>query len=193
MILIRKATPGDSESIAAYLFLAMKDIIYKFIQEENPEKARMFLLHFVRYDYNQYSYQNCWVAETHGHVVGAINVYDGARLSQLRQPVVDYIREKFNQDFVPDDETSAGEYYIDTLAVSPHHQGKGIGTSLLQFVIDEHVVKKNYTLGLLVDESNPDAKRLYLKLGFKSVGRKMIFGKNMEHLQIKPDQIRNHT
>jgi ribosomal protein S18 acetylase RimI-like enzyme len=193
MTLIRKATPDDSDSIAAYLFLAMKDIVYKLIQQKDPEEARTLLLQFAKSNNNQYSYQNCWVAETDGHVVGAINVYDGAQLSELRQPVVDYIREKFNQDFVPDDETSAGEYYIDTLAVSPDHQGKGIGTSLLQFVIDEHVLKKNYTLGLLVDESNPDAKRLYLKLGFKSVGRKMIFGKNMEHLQIKPDQIRIHT
>jgi ribosomal protein S18 acetylase RimI-like enzyme len=186
MTLIRKATPDDSDSIAAYLFLAMKDIVYNFIQEKNPEKAWTLLLHFAKNDNNQYSYQNCWVVDIDGHVVGAINVYDGAQLSQLRQPVVDYIREKFNQDFVPEDETSPGEYYIDTLAVSPDHQGKGIGTSLLQFVIDEHVRKQNHTLGLLVDESNPNAKRLYLKLGFRSVGRKMTFGKNMEHLQIKP-------
>ena len=32
---------------------------------------------------------------------------------------------------------------------------------------------------------NVNAKRLYLKMGFKNVGHKMLVGKNMEHLQIK--------
>lgn len=186
MIFVRKATRNDSEIIAAYLFLAMEDILYKFIGEEDEEKAREFMLHFVEKDNNQYSYQNCWVAEDHMKVVGALVLYNGALYSELRQPVVDHIRSKFNKDFNAEDETQAGEYYIDSLGVNPNEQGKGIGTKLLQFVIDEYVTRHNQTLGLLVDETNPNAKRLYLKLGFKSVGRKVLFGKGMEHLQIMP-------
>jgi ribosomal protein S18 acetylase RimI-like enzyme len=106
-------------------------------------------------------------------------------LRELRQPVIEYLRSKFNTDFNHEDETQAGEYYIDSFGVNPDQQSKGIGTKLLQFVIDEYVNKHNRTLGLLVDETNPDAKRLYLKLGFKSAGRRVLFGKNMEHLQIK--------
>ena len=185
MILVRKATLNDSEIIATYLFLAMEDIVYKFIGEEGPEKAREFLLHFVEKDNNQYSYQNCWVVEDNLKVVAAINLYNGALLSELRQPVIEYLRSKFHKDFNPEDETQAGEYYIDSFGVNPNQQNKGIGTKLLQFVIDEYVNRHNQTLGLLVDEVNPNAKRLYLKLGFKSAGRKVLFGKNMEHLQIK--------
>src|SRR5688572_20110436 len=182
---IRKATLNDSEIIATYLFLAMEDIVYTFIGEDDPEKARAFLLHFVEKDNNQYSYQNCWVVEDNMTVVAAINLYNGARLQELRQPVIEYIRSKYNKDFNPEDETEAGEYYIDSLGVNPAQQSKGIGTKLLRSVIDEHVNKHGQTLGLLVDEINPDAKKLYLKLGFKSVGRKVLFGKKMEHLQIK--------
>jgi len=54
----------------------------------------------------------------------------------------------------------------------------------LQFLIDEYVNKHNQTLGLLVDEGNPNAKRLYLKSGFKSAGKKVLFGRNLEYLQI---------
>src|SRR5688572_3696051 len=182
MVLVRKATLKDSEIIATHLFLAMEDIVYKFIGEEDPEKAREFLLHFVEKDNNQYSYQNCWVAEDTMDVVAAINLYNGALLQELRQPVIEYIRSKYNQDFNPEDETQAGEYYIDSLGVNPTQQSKGIGTKLLRFVIDEFVNKRSQTLGLLVDETNPNAKRLYLKLGFKSSGSKVLFGKNMEHL-----------
>jgi len=39
------------------------------------------------------------------------------------------------------------------------------------------------TLGLLVDEDNPAAKRLYLNMGFVIVKPVYIFQKNMEHLQ----------
>ncbi len=185
MIFVRKAILNDSEIIATYLLLAMEDIVYKFIGEEDAEKAKEFMLHFVEKDSNQYSYQNCWVVEDNMKVVAAINLYNGARLSELRQPVIEYLRNKFDKDFNPEDETQAGEYYIDSLGVNPNQQSKGIGTKLLQYVINEYVNKHCQTLGLLVDEINPNAKRLYLKLGFKSVGKRVLFGKNMEHLQIK--------
>lgn len=171
--------------IATCLFLAMEDIVYTFIGEEDREKARAFMLHFVEKDNNQYSYQNCWVAEDNRKVVAAINLYNGALLSELRQPVIEHLKSKFNKDFIPDDETQAGEYYIDSLGVNPDQQSKGIGTKLLQFVIDEYVNRQSQTLGLLVDDTNPNAKKLYVKLGFESAGKKVLFGKNMEHLQIR--------
>jgi ribosomal protein S18 acetylase RimI-like enzyme len=185
MAAIRKATLNDSHIIATHLLSAMEDIVYKFIGEEDPERANEFMSHFAAKPNNQYSYENCWVAEVNNTVVAVVIVYDGARLTELREPVVEYIRSKFNAEFKPEDETQAGEYYIDCLAVNPDQQGRGIGTKLLEFVIDEYVNKQRQTLGLLVDEVNPNAKRLYLRLGFNSVATKVLFGKNMEHLQIK--------
>jgi len=134
---------------------------------------------------NQYSYQNCWVVEDDMKIVAAINLYNGTQLIELRQPEIDYVRSTINKNFEPQDETQTGEYYIDSLGVNPKLQGNGMGTKLLKFIIDEYIIKRNQTLGLLVDEENPNAKRLYLKLGFKSVGKKVLLGKNMEHLQIK--------
>lgn len=185
MIIIRKAALNDSEIIAKYLFLAMEEIVFKIIGEVNPEKGREFLLNFVKIKNNQYSYQNCWVVEDDMKIVAAINLYNGAQLIELRQPVIDYVRSNINEHFEPEDETQAGEYYIDSLGVDPDQQGNGMGTKLLQFIIDEYVNKRKQTLGLLVDEENPHAKRLYLKLGFKSAGKKVLLGKHLEHLQIK--------
>jgi ribosomal protein S18 acetylase RimI-like enzyme len=185
MIFVRKATQADSDIIAKYLFLAMGDIVCKFIGQEDNEKAREFMMHFVKADDNQYSYQNCWVAEENAKVVAAVNLYNGALLGELRRPVAEYLKSRFSQDFNYGDETQAGEYYIDSIGVSPDRQGKGVGSALLRAVIDEYVNKHGQTLGLLVDEANPAAKRLYLKLGFKSAGRRVLFGKSMEHLQIK--------
>lgn len=183
-MVIRKATIKDSENIAALLLLAMEDIIYKFIGEKDPKTAYYFLLHFVETENNQYSYQNCYVAEEENEIIGAVSIYDGAQLHELRKPIVDYVRLNFNSDFTPEAETQSGEFYIDSIGVSPNHQGKGIGSKLLQFLIDEYATQNRHTLGLLVEEANPNAKKLYLKLGFKIVGTKTLVGKTMEHLQI---------
>ncbi|WP_299397504.1 GNAT family N-acetyltransferase [uncultured Gelidibacter sp.] len=186
-MIIRKAEASDAPSIATYLLLAMEDIIYEFIGQHNHESAKSFLLHFVEKANNQYSFQNCFVAEDNGEVIAAINIYDGAKLHKLREPVAQYINTHFYKDFNPEDETQAGEYYIDSFGVNPNHQGKGIGAKMLQYVIETYVHQHGHSVGLLVDEDNPNAERLYLKLGFKSVGEKILVGKQMSHLQVNPE------
>lgn len=183
---IRKAELEDSDDIASYLLLAMEDIVHEFIGQKNPERARDFLFHLVQQENNQYSYQNCWVAENEGQVIAALNAYDGAKLRRLRAPVTKYIKEQFSKDFNPEDETQEGEYYIDSFGVRPDQQGKGVGAQLLKYIINHYVVKNKQTVGLLVDKNNPSAKRLYLKLGFEQVGEKQLVGKQMLHLQKKP-------
>lgn len=55
---------------------------------------------------------------------------------------------------------------------------------MFKFLIDEFVNKRNKILGLLVEEENPNAKRLYEKLGFIVVGEKTLMGKKLDHMQI---------
>jgi ribosomal protein S18 acetylase RimI-like enzyme len=184
-MIVRKAVSTDSEAISACLFLPMEDIVYKLIGEKDFGKALAFMRYFVGNESNQYSWQNCRVAEHEGRVVAAINLYDGAQLHALRKPVIDYIQNHFNRHITPEDETQAGEFYIDSLGVQPEHRCKGIATSLLKFLIDEFVISQNQTLGLLVDDDNASALRLYRRLGFKSVGRKVLLGKELEHLQLR--------
>lgn len=184
-MILRKAQFEDSEAIAPLLMLATGDVVYRFIGEKNFLHALGFLLHFVQSENNQYSFQNCYVAQEGAEIVGALLIYDGANLQELRKPVIDHILQRFNSNLQVEDETQAGEYYIDSLGVSPDHQGKGIGSRLLQFVIKEMENAGGGTIGLLVDKANPEAKKLYLKLGFKPVGEKTLLGISLEHLQLK--------
>jgi ribosomal protein S18 acetylase RimI-like enzyme len=184
-MLIRKAHIEDAEAIATYILLAMEEIVYQFIGEKSLNKAKQLLTNLICKKNNQYSYENCWIMELNKEVAAVAVVYDGALLQTLRAPVAQEIKVMFNKDFNPENETEAGEFYIDCIAVSPQQQGKGFGAKLFQFLIDEYVTKRNETLGLLVDKDNPNAKKLYLKLEFKMVGEKTLAGKNMEHLQLK--------
>jgi ribosomal protein S18 acetylase RimI-like enzyme len=185
-MIIRRAKNTDSEVVARLLFLAMKEIVFKFIGIKSPEKALLFLNSLVVQKENQYSYQNCWVAEIENKVIGMACVYDGANLRQLRKPIEATLLTMFGKPFEAEDETEAGEYYIDCIGVDPGFQGKGIGSEILKFLIEEYVHKQNQTLGLLVETANPGAKKLYLRSGFVNSGNKTLTGKSMEHMQYLP-------
>ncbi|WP_439488733.1 GNAT family N-acetyltransferase [Algoriphagus sp.] len=182
---IRKAIVEDSEAIAALLMLATGEVIYRFIGEVDYGKGKDFLLHFVKSVGNQYSFQNCYVAEEEGEIVATALMYDGAKLEELRKPVLEYIHQHYDANLIIENETQAGEFYVDSLGVATSQQGKGLGSTLLRFLIDEIVHKNGETLGLLVDRTNPGAKKLYLKLGFQPVGEKKLLGLSLEHLQLK--------
>ncbi|MGS2739692.1 GNAT family N-acetyltransferase [Sinomicrobium sp. M5D2P17] len=182
-MVIRKGKKEDSEVIAAYIMLAMEDITYNIIGERNAEKATGFLENLAGRKGNQYSYENCWIAEDAGEITGAAIVYDGALLDVLQKPVADEVKLRFGRDLTMEKETQPGEFYIDCIGVNPAMQGKGIGSGILEFLIAEYVLKQGQVLGLLVDKDNPKAKKLYLKMGFAVVGEKTLSGKRMEHLQ----------
>ena len=183
-MIIRKATIEDKKSIAYFLFLAMEDIVYQFIGQKSQEAALLFLEQMAAQKNNQYSYENCWIAEDNQIPVATINIYDGAMLETLKKPIKTQLQSMFSQNFNFEDETASGEMYIDCIGVHPNWQGKGIGSKLILFLIEEYVQKNNQTLGLLVDKKNPSAKRLYLKLGFKKIGEKTLAGNRLDHLQI---------
>jgi ribosomal protein S18 acetylase RimI-like enzyme len=181
-MIIRKAKVEDSKVIATLMLLAMKEIVYQFIGLNSIDKATQFLENLINQKANQYSYENCWVLENKEGIVAVANIYDGAKLQELRTPVIKLLKSMFNRNFSPEDETKEGELYIDCIGVSPDQQGKGIGTKIFQFLINEY---PNKPLGLLVDKDNPDAKKLYLKLGFEIIEEMTFAGKEMEHLQLR--------
>ena len=104
--------------------------------------------------------------------------YDGAHLHRLRAPVLALIRSSYGIDIVLEDETTEGELYIDTLSVLPTAQGKGIGSQLVA-----HLKKvTTQPIGLLVDVQNPEAERLYTRLGFEYVNEQMLAGGRYKNL-----------
>ena len=182
----RNANIEDANAIAKLMLFAMDKIVYDFIGEQNETKATNFLIELIQKKENQYSYQNITVFENENNeIVGMTTIYDGAKLHELREPVLELLKDKFNQKIQPQDETEAGEFYIDTIAVFPENRGYGIGKKILDVIIDEYATKQSKTIGLLVDLDNPNAKRLYTNKGFVKVGEKQLMNEHHEHLQYK--------
>jgi ribosomal protein S18 acetylase RimI-like enzyme len=64
---------------------------------------------------------------------------------------------------------TADRIEIAGLQVMPVFQRRGIGTAVITAVLDEAATRA-VPVVLQVDKDNPDARRLYLRLGFRQVG-----------------------
>lgn len=180
--MIRQAIAADYKEVAPLIIQAMEDLAMKFTQSNNIQKAIPVFERFFQKTSNQYSHENTLVYEENGTVIGSITAYDGAKLSELRQPFLDELLLKFNFSMMPEEETEAGELYLDTLSVSPAHQGKGIGKKLIEAMISQAKQQGFKRVGLLVDVENPLAKKLYESMGFEFQGVKPLMGGKYEHL-----------
>ncbi|NKI25124.1 GNAT family N-acetyltransferase [Arenibacter sp. 6A1] len=178
----RTAKPADKTFVAPLMIQAMEELALKFVNGKQTSDAVAVFEHFFAQPQNIYSYENTLVAEDHTGIVGSITAYDGGLFQQLRQSFTTYLKEHYNFSMALENETTEGEYYIDTISVAPNKQGLGIGKGLISTLI-QHATKRGYhNIGLLVDVSNPNAKRLYEKLGFTTMGIKTLLGEAYEHM-----------
>lgn len=131
----------------------------------------------------QYSYCNALIAEVGGVEAGAIVGYDGALLAELRKPIYPLLEQHLGTIPHIEDETAAGEFYLDSLGVLPEFRGLGVGSALLNAMSGRAFAEGHERVGLIVDFDNPKAERLYSSLGFVRVGTKLFLGHQMWHLQ----------
>jgi ribosomal protein S18 acetylase RimI-like enzyme len=183
---IRDAEKKDAPFVAPLLVQAMDQLACFFTSNTGKaEEIKLFETFFQQIG-NQYSFENTIVYEIGDKVVGFSNGYDGGKLTKLREPFFNYIQSKYNVQFpFTDDETEPGEYYIDCISVLPAEQGKGIGSQLLNEMIEKGRKLGFKKIGLIVDSDNQNAKRLYTKMGFKKVKNRSFMSGNYEHLQFE--------
>lgn len=180
-IVIREATLDDAPLVAKVVLMALH-------YDESHPLYDVFKELAARTD-AQYSYCNALVAEVDGTVAGAIVGYDGARLYELREPLLALLRERQGGDIDIEDETSAGEFYLDSLAVLPQFRGCGVGRMLLDAAAERAFAAGHERVGLIVDFDNPRAEALYSSLGFERVNPTTFLGHNMWHMQKRKDNM----
>lgn len=182
---IRAANAADAAELARLIILAMDDIAAKFVGGSAPQEAIPLFEKFAALPANQYSYENILVCENEEGVCGMISAYDGARLDVLRRPFLDHLEKTYALKYRPEDETQPGEYYLDCISVAPSQQGKGVGKALITAMVKFVADQGHETFGLLVNKENPQAQRLYGKLGFTVVEEIDFMGGKYFHMQYK--------
>lgn len=182
---IRPATRKQAQDIATLIMSAMNhDCCRNFAGPNHTlNDFHSMMTELVETEESLYSYRNTLVAITpQGTVAGICTAYDGKDFLRLRAAFVEAARTHLERDFsnMPE-ETTAGEYYIDSLAVKPEYQGQGIASALLKAMIDKESSRQ--PVALLVDLGNPLAEKLYTRLGFRVVGQTTWAGHAMHHMQ----------
>ena len=186
MIRIRKATVEDVGYIA-------EGIYHAFLLEDEAlyNQWIMTLKEVCAQEDTHYSYRNTWIAEVDGErtVVGGVRAgmmiaVDGEHYREQRDKMYPQLKELFDVAFGKgwdemEDEAKAGEFYIDSLAVSLPYRNQGVGTALIEKA-KEMAKEKGIGVVTLAVEPENRAKRLYQKLGFAYQRRIEIFNEEYE-------------
>ena len=181
--MIRRALPTDAKKIAPLIVQAMGTLANKFSNTDDELSTNKLFEHFVIQKGNQYSYENTIVFEENNLILGALNAYDGAKLLMLRKTFTDYLKTHHNlTNFYPQAETQKGEFYFDTLSVSPKAQGRGIGKQLINAGVERAKNLGHRKVGLLVDFENAKALSLYKKMSFVIENEVQFMGDFYHHM-----------
>ena len=178
---IRAAKKSDAPIIAQVVALAIGD--ENAIKNYCGENYIALLIQITEHEHSQYSYLNTLIAEIGNTPIGAVIGYDGAKLHELRATTYSIIYDALGRTPSIPDETEAGEFYLDSLAVLPEHREKGIGKQLITALCKRAFSIGHERVGLIVDFDNPRAEALYTSLGFSRVGTKTFLGHKMWHMQ----------
>ena len=185
MIEIREATKAQASDIARLIMIAMTDdccLHFCGVGHGLEDFLKMMISLVMRED-SQYSYKNTLVAMADDKVVGIAVSYDGALLHELRQAFIQSAKEYIGKDHSGmDDETQAGELYLDSLAVLPDYRRQGIALCLLQATKQKADKMRLPCVGLLVDKGNPAGEALYASAGFHYSNPSFWGGHPMKHL-----------
>ncbi|MGE7602834.1 GNAT family N-acetyltransferase [Peribacillus sp. NPDC097675] len=170
---IRKATVEDAEKAAILIRLAIKEIAEALTGETKEDRILAALGDLFRSSGNRMSFENTMVCEHDGQMAGLIIAYHGKDAEALDEPIAERLRRKMKDSSIKiDKEAEIEDFYLDTICVDSQYRGKGIGTSLIHHMEDLAMERGYHRISLIVEDVNPDAGRLYVRLGYKKT--KMI-------------------
>ena len=165
MIRIRKATIEDVAYIA-------EGIYHAFLLEDEALYNQWIrtLKEVCAQEDTHYSYRNTWIAEVEGERAGMMIAVNGEYYREQRDRMYPQLKGLFDIAFGEgwddmEDEAKAGEFYIDSLAVSLPYRNQGVGTALIEKAKEMAKEQGIGVVTLAVEPTNP-AKKLYRKLGF---------------------------
>ena len=182
---IVEGTKDQAAEIARLIMTAMTDDCCLYFCGDgfglNDFHKMMTML--VERENSQYSYRNTLVAMDGDKVIGISVSYDGARLHELRRAFIEAAKKYIGKDHSGmDDETQAGELYLDSLAVLPEYRRQGIARKLLKGTKERANRLGLPCVGLLVDKDNPIGEALYSYSGFRYINDNQWGGYPMKHL-----------
>ncbi|MDO5442450.1 MAG: GNAT family N-acetyltransferase [Bacteroidia bacterium] len=171
-VFIRPASIEDVPFVAKCV-LASVDL-YDFSDDSSIEKGLAEKV--CGLEDTLYSYRHARIAEVDGSVAGCIVSYDGAIYAEARKRTFRIFAEAGRAMDDTENETEAGEYYLDSMAILPAYRGGGIGHALMKDAVAEARENGFSRFSLIVECSKPTLQEYYSQLGFKPIKELFAFG-----------------
>ena len=187
--MIRSAISHDAPEAVPLIFEAIGSIAFVLTGTKVLAEAMSILEQYFQQQGNRVSYENALVIEEPDanagdrRIIGVAISYDGSVARKLDEPLEEAARLQSGSSVyrIPT-EAEPDEYYLDTVSVNRNYQGRGIGRQLIEAVCDQGRQLGRTRIGLLVDVTNPDAKRLYERLEFRVNKRRELADEEYFHM-----------
>lgn len=175
-IIIRPAVPEDAAYLAYCVTTAMgigpEDTAeWKAMTEVMQEICVM--------EESLYSYRFAHMAmdSATSRPAGCLISYDGGLYKDLREKTFSYASVRLGRSIGNTDmETGPGEYYLDSLAVSPEFRGARIGHRLIKNAIEKGLREGFRDICLIADKEKPGLQAYYAAAGFVPKGEIIFLG-----------------
>ena len=177
---IVKADPSSPVG-AKLLMMAMGGTANTLIGSLDTLTVQRIMRKLWRADGNRFSHEYAYEARHADETMGVITCCPASRLEQLawptftqllayrHLPLLAYHLRHPRQllALIGLKEGLSDEFHIAALATMPQSRGLGIGSKLIAFAEEEALRQRFAACSLTVSLGNPDAKRLYERLGYR--------------------------
>ncbi len=177
-VTIRAATAMDGDAAAALILDAGESLLIDIFGAGDRGKALAFLRESWAQGAGQYGFENHWIAEANGEVVGVVTCWHDALPEHFDRDTLASITTHFGLDDAIDIVMRSQQYSaalhpplllelgVGHLAVSRSFRRHGVATKLITFMRDKAKALKKHALVLDVELSNLDALAFYKANGF---------------------------
>lgn len=177
---VRPAILMDAQMATHLIHMSMERLADFLFGSNEPIKAKNVLAKLFIQPQNRFSHQFADMSEMNGKAAGLLLSYSGRTMMHLEIPMgrqmvticgvvgfIQFLRKSLPLIF--SSEAEADEYFINTVAVLPGLQGKGIGTHLLKYAEEKAKAEGLRKCSLSVEIGNYRARSLYERLGYQVV------------------------
>lgn len=183
--MIRKAQRKDTEALINGIIAIWEDMESPFVTEIPLLELKEILRTCMLDNDFRYRYTNGIVCEREGEVAGFIFGYKGEEEPTLDQSFKKRLTEKkydqkINLSF--DQETKAGEWYVDMVFTQANFRKQGVATALLEALPQIAGEAGESLIALNCDLENANARKVYEKQGFQKESEIMIVGHRYDHM-----------
>jgi ribosomal protein S18 acetylase RimI-like enzyme len=181
----RPALPADADAATPLIYSSGPDVCEYIFKDIDKGSAENFLYFAFKRGGGETGYTNHVCVIYKGEIVGIGAIWSGKNglqnlLADARKIIAFYgmlkgigvlIRGLKSEMLIRPPKKN--EYALGHLGIDKNLRGKGIGTKLIHYLLEQITLTSNENVILDVSFKNPDAEKLYEKLGFEITGSKL--------------------